>query len=227
MTKPLRCLSILFLLVAMVFAVCGSALAGPFFSSYPGAFTPSTWADVDRHVTYSSRTGWRIHIILPAAPQPPVSPPNPKPAPQPTPQPEPRPVVPPGDTSALTAAERNMLTLLNEERVRAGLSPLQVDMDLVRLARMKSEDMVARGYFGHVSPTYGSPFNMMDRAGIRYRYAGENLAGAPTVEAAHRALMASPGHRANILNPNFTHVGIGVAQGGPYRYVYTQMFIGR
>lgn len=120
-----------------------------------------------------------------------------------------------------------MVDLVNAERSRAGLPALQVDPVLVGLARLKSEDMVAKGYFGHISPTYGSPFAMMDQAGVRYRYAGENLAGAPTVDVAHRALMNSPGHRANILNPHFTHVGIGIARGGPYGYMYTQMFTGQ
>ncbi|MEW6546557.1 MAG: CAP domain-containing protein [Bacillota bacterium] len=120
-----------------------------------------------------------------------------------------------------------MLDLINMERARVGLPALQVDPTLVRLARLKSEDMVAKGYFGHISPTYGSPFAMMEGAGVKYRYAAENLAGAPAVDIAHRALMASPGHRANILSPHLTHAGIGIARGGPYGYMYTQMFIGR
>jgi uncharacterized YkwD family protein len=119
-----------------------------------------------------------------------------------------------------------MFKLVNQERTRAGLSPLTIDYQLVKLARLKSQDMVDKGYFGHDSPTYGSPFDMMSRAGVKYRYAGENLAGASTVEAAHRALMNSSGHRANILNPKFTRIGIGVVSGGPYGKMFTQMFTG-
>jgi uncharacterized YkwD family protein len=119
-----------------------------------------------------------------------------------------------------------MLDLVNQERLKAGLKPLAVDYRLVRLARLKSQDMVDKGYFGHYSSTYGSPFDMMKGAGVQYRYAGENLAGAPTVARAHSALMNSPGHRANILNPDFTHVGIGVVSGGPYGKMFTQMFVG-
>lgn len=96
---------------------------------------------------------------------------------------------------------------------------------LVELARLKSKDLIAQNYFAHQSPTYGSPFEMMQKAGITYYYAGENLAGAPTVARAHTSLMNSPGHRANILNPNFTHLGIGIIDGGPYGKMHTQMFI--
>jgi len=67
---------------------------------------------------------------------------------------------------------------------------------------------------------------MMKAAGVSYRYAGENLAGAPTVEMAHNSLMNSPGHRANILNANFTKIGIGVVSGGPYGKMFVQMFTG-
>ncbi len=149
----------------------------------------------------------------------PRSQPQPQPRPQPQPQPQP-------DLQGLTQDERAMFNLVNQERARAGLNPLAIDYQLVKLARLKSQDMVDKGYFGHYSPTYGSPFEMMDRAGVKYRYAGENLAGAPAVEAAHRALMNSPGHRANILNPEFTRIGIGVASGGPYGKMFTQMFTG-
>jgi uncharacterized YkwD family protein len=119
-----------------------------------------------------------------------------------------------------------MVTLVNQERAKAGLKPLAVDMRLVKLARMKSQDMINKKYFGHQSPTYGSPFDMMKREGITYRTAGENLAGASTVTRAHDLLMQSSGHRKNILNPAFTHIGIGVIKGGPYGTMFTQMFIG-
>lgn len=201
-------------LAVLLTAVCAwPVAAGPFFSACtPGSYSPDSWADVSRHVTYTGRTTLILRVPL-------------QPQPAPPPQPVPKPGPTPG--GVLTADEQRMLDLVNAERSRAGLPALQVDPVLVQLARLKSEDMVAKGYFGHISPTYGSPFAMMDRAGVRYRYAGENLAGAPTVDVAHRALMNSPGHRANILNPHFTHVGIGIARGGPYGYMYTQMFTGQ
>lgn len=120
-----------------------------------------------------------------------------------------------------------MVNLLNQERARNGLGTLQVDGRLVNLARMKSQDMLARNYFSHTSPTYGSPFDMMRSAGVAYRTAGENLAGAPDAYTAHNALMNSAGHRANILNSAFTHVGVGAVSGSQYGMLFTQMFIGQ
>jgi len=129
--------------------------------------------------------------------------------------------------SGLTAQEQQMINLVNQERTSRGLPALKVDMTLVKTARMKSNDMMKNGYFAHQSPTYGSPFDLMKSQGVTYRYAGENLAGAGSVERAHTNLMNSPGHRANILNANFTHIGIGIVDGGPYGKMFTQHFIGK
>ncbi|MGE5580066.1 MAG: CAP domain-containing protein [Bacillota bacterium] len=167
---------------------------------------------------------WRYY--RPTTPKPAPKPaPTPQPAPQPAPTPEPKPETPPA--TGLTAKEQQMINLVNQERAKAGLKPLAVDMTLVKLARMKSQDMIDKNYFAHQSPTYGSPFDMMKSAGVTYRTAGENLAGASTVERAHTNLMNSSGHRANILNANFTHIGIGIIEGGPYGMMLTQMFIGK
>lgn len=150
-----------------------------------------------------------------------------QPPPQPRPQVEPQSgAQPQPGLQGLTQDEQMMFNLVDQERARVGLAPLAVDYELVRLARLKSQDMVDKGYFGHYSPTYGSPFEMMDKAGVKYRYAGENIAGASTVEAAFRALMNSPGHRANILGSRFSRIGIGVIPGGPYGKTITQMFAG-
>jgi len=99
-------------------------------------------------------------------------------------------------------------------------------LSLVNLARLKAQDMIDKKYFSHTSPTYGSAFDMMKAAGISYSYAGENLAGAPSVEGAQTGLMNSAGHRANILNPNYSRIGIGVIDGGPYGKMFVQMFVG-
>jgi len=132
----------------------------------------------------------------------------------------------PGKTDGLTADEKKMLDLVNAERQKAGLKPLKADMRLVDISRKKSKDMIENNYFSHTSPTYGSPSNMLKKSGITYRTAGENLAGASDVERAHTNLMNSPGHRSNILNPNYTHIGIGIEKGGPYGKMFTQTFIG-
>lgn len=120
--------------------------------------------------------------------------------------------------------EWQMLDLVNQERAKAGVKPLQMDSKLVELARLKSQDMIDKNYFAHTSPTYGDPFQMMRSFGVTYTTAGENLAGNPSLTGAHTSLMNSPGHRANILNPDFTHVGIGVVKGGKYGMMITQLF---
>jgi len=89
-------------------------------------------------------------------------------------------------------------------------------------------DMRDKNYFSHQSPTYGSPFSMMKNFGISYRTAGENIAaGQQTPQEVVTAWMNSPGHRANILNKSFTHIGVGYAKGGSYGHYWTQMFIGK
>jgi uncharacterized YkwD family protein len=125
----------------------------------------------------------------------------------------------------MSPMESQLLALVNNERTAAGLAPLTPDARLDQTARAKSQDMISRGYFDHNSPTYGSPFDQLQAAGIAYHAAGENLAGNQTVAAAHQALMDSPGHRANILNPQFTKVGIGIIEGGPYGLMVTEQFI--
>lgn len=132
------------------------------------------------------------------------------------------------DSSAaeFSAEEQQMLDSVNKERESAGLSPLKADPELAEVARVKAQDMIDNNYFDHNSPTYGSPFQMMDQFGIEYRTAGENLAGNQTVEAAHQALMNSQGHRENILKADYTNVGIGIVDGGPYGKMFVQMFKG-
>jgi uncharacterized YkwD family protein len=152
--------------------------------------------------------------------------PQPAPTPQPVPTPTPTPTPQPAPTQGLSADEQKMVDSVNKERLAQGLNPLQVDLRLVKVARMKSQDMIDKNYFDHTSPTYGSPFDMMKNNGITYNYAGENLAGAPTVDSAHTNLMNSPGHRANILDVNYTKIGIGIIDGGPYGKMFTQEFIG-
>lgn len=127
-----------------------------------------------------------------------------------------------GDYS-LSEFENDVVTLTNQERQQAGLSILQVDNSLSGVAREKSNDMQQKGYFSHTSPTYGSPFDMMRDFGITYQSAGENIAqGQQSPEEVVQAWMNSEGHRANILNGDFTHIGVGYDPSGHY---WTQMFI--
>jgi len=121
-------------------------------------------------------------------------------------------------------AEQEMFTMVNIQRVNQGLAPVTFSNQLRDLARAHSDDMFQRGYFSHYTPEGLSPFDRMERASISYQYAGENLALAPSTALAMQGLMNSPGHRANILNPNFHQVGIGVIDGGIYGKMYTQEF---
>lgn len=108
------------------------------------------------------------------------------------------------------SAEAEMLRLVNEERTRAGLEPVVADAGLTGVARAHSEEMFRLGYFAHDSPVTGTPADRLAAAGVRYLLMGENLAFAPTLEIAHERLIGSPTHRANILNPAFTRLGVGV-----------------
>lgn len=121
-------------------------------------------------------------------------------------------------------AEQEMFRKVNMERAKAGLELVAFDNALRDVARAHSNDMFKRGYFSHYTPDGISPFDRMNNAGIQYLYAGENLALAPTTPLAHQGLMNSPGHRANILNPNFKKIGIGVIDGGMYGKMYSQEF---
>ena len=128
-------------------------------------------------------------------------------------------------TSATDSSIANqLLKLVNNARAENGLSPLTLNSNLSAVAQKKADDMKNNNYFSHTSPTYGSPFDMIKNAGISYKTAGENIAkGQSTAEAVFNAWMNSSGHRANILNSNFTQMGIGVTNGTRY---WSQMFIG-
>lgn len=127
--------------------------------------------------------------------------------------------------SSTAAYEAEVVRLVNVERAKQGLAPLIQDWQLSRVARYKSQDMRDLGYFSHTSPTYGSPFDMMRSFGISYRTAGENIAkGYQSPEAVVNGWMNSPGHRANILNSSYTHIGVGYVASGNY---WTQMFISK
>lgn len=120
--------------------------------------------------------------------------------------------------------EAQMLDLVNQARRDHGLKPVVADLEATEVARAHSLDMLAHGYFSHVSPQGQDPFDRMRQGGLRYRAAGENLALAPNVVQAHEGLMNSPGHRANILRPTFGRLGIGIVDGGRHGLMVTQKF---
>ncbi|WP_327726424.1 CAP domain-containing protein [Streptomyces sp. NBC_00487] len=124
-----------------------------------------------------------------------------------------------------TATE--VITLTNAERAAAGLPPLAPDPLLTDAAQAHSADMVARAFYAHTSPDGSEPWHRAAAAGSTRRSIGENIAcGQRSAAEVVRGWMNSPGHRANILKPGFTHIGIGFAGGGAAGTYWTQLFGG-
>jgi uncharacterized YkwD family protein len=117
-------------------------------------------------------------------------------------------------TTSVTSYANQVVSLVNKERTNAGLSSLASDTALTSMALVKAKDMYNNNYFSHTSPTYGSPFAMMTAFGIKYSYAGENIAkGQRTPQEVMTAWMNSAGHRQNILSPNFAKIGVAYYNG--------------
>ena len=145
---------------------------------------------------------------------------NPEQKPESTPEQKP--------STDFSSYQQQVLDLVNAERTKRGISALTLDSNLSSVATKKSQDMVNKNYFDHTSPTYGSPFDMMKQFGISYRTAGENIAkGQKTPQEVVTAWMNSEGHRKNILNPNFTNLGVGIPKDSKGTTYWTQMFIGK
>ena len=120
---------------------------------------------------------------------------------------------------------REVFDLLNRARVESGVAPLAFSEGLAELAASHAREMYAEGYFSHVSPTTGTVLDRVGSAGIPFVVVGENLALAPTAAAVHEGLMASPGHRANLLETRYRRVGVG-AVSGPLGLMIVQIFTG-
>lgn len=108
----------------------------------------------------------------------------------------------------------DVIAQTNDERGKAGLSKLEKNGPLTVAAQLKGNDMLEKGYWAHVSPDGKEPWVWIAQAGYSYNRAGENLAKdfRDTISVT-RAWMASPGHRANILNPNYKEIGVAVVSG--------------
>lgn len=130
------------------------------------------------------------------------------------------------DLNETKSMEKEVVRLVNIERANNGLAPLKENWELSRIARYKSDDMISKNYFSHTSPTYGSPFKMMNSFGLKYSSAGENIAmGQKTAKEVVQGWMNSPGHRSNILNKSFTEIGVGLSKDSKGNTYWTQMFI--
>ncbi|MDW7670264.1 MAG: stalk domain-containing protein [Bacillota bacterium] len=122
--------------------------------------------------------------------------------------------------------ELEVIRLVNIEREKAKLPPVSKCDHLMEVADAKSQDMVDKRYFAHTSPTYGDLSDMLGTFQIDYGTSGENIAaGQMTPEEVMEGWMNSPGHRNNILHPDFNLMGVGTVEGGLYGgYTWTQLF---
>jgi len=131
---------------------------------------------------------------------------------------------------AVTAeeAEQRMLILMNRDRKVAGVPPLVMDDKLAAIARAHTHDMVDHDFVGHVSPRTGNTVDRVHHAGLAPALISENVGRGYTVDEAEEGLMASPGHRANIVDSRAARVGIGIVYGtspaGPRPLFVTQLF---
>ncbi|ONI39802.1 hypothetical protein AN639_10510 [Candidatus Epulonipiscium fishelsonii] len=115
-----------------------------------------------------------------------------------------------------------IIELVNFERAKVGANPLKLDAELNSIAQIKSEDMKKNNYFNHTSPVFGTPLEMLDKFGVEYLTANENIAmGQSLPVTVVGGWMSSEFHRSNILNKYFTHMGIGLSEDGNY---WTQLF---
>jgi uncharacterized protein YkwD len=129
----------------------------------------------------------------------------------------------PATLDAVAAARSQILTLVNQQRADAGCHPLTASSSLDTLAQNFSDDMAARGFFDHTDPDGRTPWDRAKALGIT-NLGGENIArGQADAQAVMTAWMNSPGHRANILNCDYTTLGVGIhfGPGGPW---WTQDF---
>jgi uncharacterized protein YkwD len=131
---------------------------------------------------------------------------------------EPAPTPPPRSQEEIDLA-LEVLDLVNQERTSRGLDPLIGHAGADDAAYGHAYDMDARNFFDHINPTGESPGDRLDRHGVSWSGAAENIArGQDTPADVMADWMSSAGHRANILDPSYTHLGVGVhvASGGPW-----------
>ncbi len=115
-----------------------------------------------------------------------------------------------------------VIRLVNIERAKEGLSALTTNSTIQSAAQVRAQEIVTS--FSHTRPNGSSCFTALDQAGVSYSGAGENIAyGQPTPAAVVDAWMNSPGHRANIMNPSFTTIGVGCYKSGS-TYYWSQFF---
>lgn len=128
-----------------------------------------------------------------------------------------------------SSSEKDLVALTNRSRAAAGLRSLKVDSALTAIARWRSKDMIARDYFSHDIPGYGSVFKKLDAKGYCYKLAGENIGwntypDDTATAAIHKMFMDSTGHRRNILHKAWDVMGVGAYQGPDGKKMWTVLF---
>lgn len=127
----------------------------------------------------------------------------------------------------LSENEKKLLSLINDERKKNNLSELIIDENLQNVARLKAKDLVENNYFSHISPTFGTPFEMLKNNGINYKTASENIAGNSSIEGAVSSWMNSESHKKNILSNEFNYTGLAVVDSIAYGNIVVELFVGK
>lgn len=127
----------------------------------------------------------------------------------------------------LTNDESELLSLINNERQKNNLSDLQIDESLQNVARLKAKDLVDNNYFSHISPTYGTPFEMLKNNHVAYKTASENIAGNSDISSAVQSWLNSESHKENILSNDYNYTGIAVVDSIAYGKIIVELFIGK
>jgi uncharacterized protein YkwD len=135
-----------------------------------------------------------------------------------------------GDGAFSAASEQELIARTNRSRVEAGLTTLRVDAELTAVARWRSRDMSARGYFSHAIPPLGQKvFAVLEGREYCFTLAGENIgwnthSDALATERIHQAFLDSPGHRANVVAEPWRAVGVGAYKGPDGKKLWTVLF---
>ncbi len=173
----------------------------------------------------------RQQVVAPPRSVPAADTPTPLPPAPPVPTDPPPPPPRSCPTASMSGFALDLFNAINGQRVQNGESPLAADGCVTYVAQLRSNDMATRNYFSHTSPDGTGAFDLLDAYGVPHGWAGENLArnnypDDQSVGVAIRDLMASPGHRDNILSTNYTALGVGFAEDGTGMKYYTMVFIG-
>lgn len=118
----------------------------------------------------------------------------------------------------------DLLKLINSERQQRGIKTLTLDQNLTSLAQNYSRKMSSENFFSHTDPQGTTPFERLKNAGAFFQTAGENIAYAPDVSIAHQNLMNSEEHKSNILNPDYSKIGIGIFAENKSKILITEVF---